>query len=104
MGNYFESPFVNYVSIVFNEINDNSNKNPGSILKEINFWIIASYSYDNLRNSWLWYFRNVIIVIARCVNDLILELFSNFRALCESMYDFSCIVDITIATTTPTML
>ena len=24
--------FVNYVSIVFNEINDNSNKNSGSIL------------------------------------------------------------------------
>ena len=35
---------------------------------------------------------------------LILELFSNFRALCESMHDFSCIVDITIATATPTML
>ena len=25
-------PFVNYVSIVFNETNDNSNKNPGLIL------------------------------------------------------------------------
>ena len=45
-----------------------------------------------------------IIVIARCVYDWILELFSNFRALCESMHDFSCIVEITIATATPTML
>ena len=32
------------------------------------------------------------------------KLFSNFRALCQSMHDFSCIVEITIATTTPTML
>ena len=30
--------------------------------------------------------------------------FSNFRALCESMHDFSCIVEITIATATSTML
>ena len=29
--------FVNYVSIVFNEINDNQNKNSGSIFKEITF-------------------------------------------------------------------
>ena len=32
------------------------------------------------------------------------EFFSNFRALCESLHDFSCIVEITIATATPTML
>ena len=96
--------FVNYVSVDLNEINDNSNKNSDLILWGINFWIIGSYSYENLRNSWLWYFRNFIIVIARCVNDQILELDSNFRALCESMHDFSCIVEISIATATPTML
>ena len=45
-----------------------------------------------------------IIVIARCVNDRIVELYSNFRTLCESMHDFSCIAEITIATATPTML
>ena len=36
----------------------------------------------------MWYSHNFIIVIARCVNDFILELFSNFHALCESMHDF----------------
>ena len=75
-------PFVNYVSIVLYEINDNSNENPGSILWETTFWIIASYSYDNLRNSWLCYFRNFIIVIERCVNDWIFLTF----------YKFPCIV------------
>ena len=96
--------FVNYVSIVFNEINNNSNTNSGSILWEITFCIIVSYSYDNLRNSWLWYVRNFIIVIARCVNDWNFELFSKFRALCESTHAFSCIVEITIAKATPTIL
>ena len=28
--------------------------------------------------------------------------FSNFRALCKSMHDFSCLVEITMGTTTPT--
>ena len=36
-----------------------------------------------------WYFRNFIIVITGCVNDWIFGFFSNFRALCESMHDFS---------------
>ena len=35
---------------------------------------------------------------------LIFGTFSNFRALCESMHDFSCIVEIIIATATPTVL
>ena len=75
--------FVNFVSIVFNEINDDSNKNSGSVLQKILFWIDASYSYDNVRNSWLWYLHNFIIMIARCVNEWILELFK-----------FPCIVPI----------
>ena len=104
MGEHLNSPFINCVSIDFDEIYVNSNKNPGSILYERAFWIILSHSYDTLKNSWLWYFRNFIIVIARCANDWILELFKIFRALCESMHDFSCIVEITIATAAPTML
>ena len=96
--------FVNCASIDFDEIYINSNKNSGSILYERTFWIIASHSYTTLRNAWLWYLRNFISVITGCVNDWILELFPNFRALCESMHDFSCIVEITIATATPTML
>ena len=95
--------FVICVSIYFNEIYVNSNKNSDSILYERAFWKIASHSYDTWRNLWLWYFRNFFIEFARCVNDWILEL-SNFLALCESMHDFSCIVEITIATATPTML
>ena len=102
MGNIWIVRFINCVSIDFNEIYVHSYKNPGSILYERAFWIIATHSYDSLRNSWLWYFRNFVIVIARCVNDWILELFSNLRALCESMHDFSCIVESTTAT--PTML
>ena len=42
--------------------------------------------------------------IARLLNDWILEHVSNFRALCESMHDFSYIVEITIVAATPTML
>ena len=96
--------FVNCASKDFDEIYVNSNKNSGSIMWERAFWIIASHGYTTLRNTWLWYFRNFIIVVTGCGNDWILELFSNFRALCESMHDFSCIVEITIATATPTML
>ena len=44
-----------------------------------------------------------VYVIARCVKDWILELFSSFRALYESMHDIPCIVAITTATATPTM-
>ena len=73
------------------------------ILLEITFWIIALYGYDNLRNSWQWFFRNFIIVITS-VTESILELFSTFRALCKSMHAFSCIVEIAIATAIPTML
>ena len=76
--------FVYCVSIDFNEIYVNSNKNSGSIFKERAFWIIASHSYDTLRNSWLWYFRNFIIVIARCVNDWIFG----------TLFKFPCIVRI----------
>ena len=92
---------VNYVSTVLNEINVNSNKNHGSILLEITFWITASYGYDNLK---LYYLPNFIILIARCVNDRILELFFQFICIVGIYAFFSCIVEITIATATTTML
>ena len=41
-----------------------------------------------LRNLYRRWFRNFVIVIARYVNDWILERFPNFRTLCKSMHGF----------------
>ena len=69
-GRYFlKIHFVNYVLIVFNEIDGNPNKRNSCSIKKTTFWIISFSNNDNLRNLWLWYYRNFIIVIVRRVND-----------------------------------
>ena len=73
--------FVNYVWIVLMKLMVLQIRIFSSILQELNFWIIEPYSYDNLKNWWRWYFCNFIIVIARCVNDWILELFFKFPCI-----------------------
>ena len=63
------------------DINDNQKNQFCSILLDITFWIFVLYGWDTLRNAWLQCFHKYIIVIARSVNDWIVEFFFKFLSI-----------------------
>ena len=64
-----------------------------SVVQELIRSLITSYGLIDFKKSYLWWFRELVIVI---VNDWI----KNIRALCKSMYDYS--THCKIATAIPT--